>query len=108
MKVYIKKGYNCRHVDFDDGGYEIEVDKFDLKEVLKKVFIENFDSEEECVSYFRKDLKSIKKDEGIDEVIKSCLELVESDKEINMWEGEYMISEEGYCKIFVDGKLYLG
>lgn len=108
MKVYIKKGYNCRHTDFDDGGYEIEVDKFDLKEVLKKVFINEFGSEEECVNYFSESYRCIKEGEGIDEVIKSCLELVESDKEVNMWEGEYMISEEGYCKIFVDGKLFLG
>ena len=40
MKIEIKKGYNCRNVDFDSGEFEFEVEKFDLKEVLKEVLIE--------------------------------------------------------------------
>lgn len=108
MKIKIKKGYNCRNVDFDSGEFEFEVEKFDLKEVLKEVLIEEFGSEEECVRYFKEDFNSIKEGEGIDEVIKGSIELMEWDKKMEYWEGEISISEEGYCKIFVDGKLFLG
>ena len=108
MKIEIKKGYNCRNVDFDDGEFEFEVEKFDLKEVLKKVLIEEFGSEEKCVKYFKEDFYCIEENEGIDEVIEGSIKLMESDKKMGYWEGEISISEEGYCKIFIDGKLFLG
>lgn len=106
MEIKIKKGYNCRGVDFDDGEFEFEVEKFNLVEVLKKVLVEWFGSEEEVIEWWCEfsgnDYKSV------EEVVKGeMIMLMESDKESGIWEGEWMVSEEEYCKIFVDGVLYV-
>lgn len=107
MKIKIKKGYNCRNVDFDNGEYEFEVEKFDLVEVMSKVLIEYWGSEKECCGWWN---SFSKKNYGkVEEVVKGeVFEMMKWDKDNKYWEGELMISEEGYCKIFVDGKLFLG
>ena len=107
MKIKIKKGYNCRNVDFDDGEYEFEVEKFDLVEVMSKVLIEEWKSEKECVEWWND--FSGKNYVKVEEVVKGeVFEMMKWDKDNEYWEGELVISEEGYCKIFVDGKLFLG
>ena len=108
MKIKFKCGFNCSNVDFDNGEKEIEVEKFDLKDVLKKYLVMEFGSVEECVKYWSESFKVINEGEGMDEIVNYILEMKECDVENEMWEGDWMVSEEGYVKIFVDGKLFLG
>jgi len=106
MKIKIKKGNNCYNFEFDEGEYEFEVEKFDLVEVLSKVLIEEYGSELECVEWWNDFSK--KNYVKVEEVVKGeVISMMEFDKECECWEGELMISEEGYCKIFIDGKLFL-
>jgi hypothetical protein len=108
MKIKIKSGYECRGSEFENGYKEFEVEKFDLKEVLKKCLVLEFGSEENCVEYWSGGgYNGIKKGEGMNEIVKYILEINESDKKNEYWEGEWMMSEESFVKIFIDGKLFL-
>jgi hypothetical protein len=91
-----------------ESGYEFEVEKFDLNEVLKKCLVLEFGSEEDCLKYWGEDgLRVILKGEGLNEVVKYILEINESDRKNEYWDGEWVMSEEGFVKIFVDGELFL-
>ena len=108
MKIKIKSGYESRGCGFNNGEYEFEVEKFDIKDVLKKCLVKEFGSEEKCVEYWSGGgFNGIEEGEGIDEVVKYSLEIMEYEKENGGFEGEWMVSEEGFVKIFVDGKLFL-
>jgi hypothetical protein len=101
MKVNIEICVDCRDNVIVDNIIEFEVENFDINEVLKRGLVEEFGSEEECIEYWcdwgccNYDMNSIV------EEIKKCYEFDE------VMKGEFGVCEEGFMRIYVDGKLYV-
>jgi len=96
-KIRVEMAYECRGTVFENGSFEYEAEDFVLEDALKQALITEHETEEEAVEYFK---------EFWDQDISTVEDIVEESMNLErlVKDGEFMVSEEGFCKFFVDGK----
>ena len=96
-KIRVEMAYECRGTVFENGSFEYEAEDFVLEDALKQALITEHETEEEAVEYF----KEFWGDEiaCIDDIVDQSVEV-----EGQLMEEVFMISEEGFCRFFVDGE----
>lgn len=97
-KIRVEMAYECRGTVFENGAFEYEAEDFVLEDALKQALITEHGTEEDAIEFFK----------GFWNEAITCIEDVVFDSttyEKLVKDGEFMISEEGFCKIFVDDKL---
>ena len=97
-KIRVEMAYECRGTVFENGSFEYEAEDFVLEDALKQALITEHETEEEAVEYFKGFWDSVEIT-CIDDIVDESVEL-----EGQLMDEVFMISEEGFCRFFVDGE----
>ena len=103
MNIKLEFGYNCRGYEFNERVVEFNerVVEFDLKEVLKKSLLIEYESEENVCEYFENGLNY--GEVSFDKIVDIIIEDYKG--EYRDKDGEFMMGDEIFVKIYIDNKL---
>ena len=104
-KIKVKKYFDSRGCEFKDGELNFEME-FDLEKVLSLAVeseIEGFKKEGEDYIEYYNSLNCVNCN-SVGDIVKDIIEMYEESKGDDFY-GEYVLSEEGFCRIYKDGVL---